>query len=95
LSDLHSVTVLIFAHQLGSIGTGMSQADLATRLYMLVVMFADEVERRRATTANGAGNLSGLYADLKVRLEDTFVLTSEQKVCPHLLHFDPCLIDDY
>jgi len=87
---LSSHTDFVFVCQLGSIGMGMSQADLATRLYMLAVMFADEVERRRATTANGVGNLSGLYADLKVRLEDTFMLTSEQKVCPHMSHFGLC-----
>jgi len=69
--------------QLGSIGVGMSQADLATQLYMLAVMFTDAAERCWLNNDQGSENYNGLFADLKIHLEDNFTLTSDQRVCDH------------
>ncbi|KAI0638453.1 hypothetical protein C8Q77DRAFT_1048576 [Trametes polyzona] len=60
---------------------GLSKADLATRVYMLGAIFAQIVERKRAAAAaaDGIEDLPALFNDLKIRLEDGFLLTAQQR----------------
>ncbi|EGN91584.1 hypothetical protein SERLA73DRAFT_148406 [Serpula lacrymans var. lacrymans S7.3] len=54
---------------------------MATRLYLLAALFGEVAERRRqARNSPFAGeNIRALFADLKIRLEDSFCFTAEQK----------------
>ncbi|RDB27985.1 hypothetical protein Hypma_002123 [Hypsizygus marmoreus] len=65
--------------KLGSLGGGLSQADLATRLYLLAVVYSEAAERRRITDEQGVSDLKGLFTDLKIRLEETFTFNGEQR----------------
>jgi hypothetical protein len=70
------------AQQLRSISPPLSQADLLTCLYSLAVIFSHKAERNRvAAQQRLTGDLKGLLADLKIRLEETFTFTVEQCVC--------------
>ena len=62
--------------------TDLSVADLATRVYILAAIFAQSVERKRAAAAAASRleDLPALFNDLKIRLEDSFILTAQQKV---------------
>lgn len=66
--------------QLGSAGVGLSQADLATRLFALAVQFADMAERRRIAAAETPGDYKTIWRDLKIRLEGNFSFTKDQEV---------------
>ncbi|RDB15203.1 hypothetical protein Hypma_004700 [Hypsizygus marmoreus] len=63
---------------LGSLGNGLPVADLATRLYLLAVIYGDKAERDRKEQEHGFTDLKALIHDLKIRLEETFKLTSDQ-----------------
>ncbi|KAH9945636.1 hypothetical protein B0H21DRAFT_693888, partial [Amylocystis lapponica] len=53
---------------------------LATRTYHLAVVFHGIAERRRQDAkANGIENVAEVFNDLKIRLDDTFNFTSEQR----------------
>ncbi|KAJ7135129.1 hypothetical protein C8R46DRAFT_1325924 [Mycena filopes] len=65
--------------QLGSTGTGLSQADLATRLYSLAVQFADIAERHRKENAETPEDWKALWRDLKIRLDGNFSFTKDQE----------------
>ncbi|KAH9948702.1 hypothetical protein B0H21DRAFT_890351 [Amylocystis lapponica] len=65
--------------QLGSIGGGLSQADLATRTYTLAVMFHQIAEQHRRDAKENLANLAQLFNDLKIRLEESFTFTGEQR----------------
>lgn len=60
-------------------GQGLSKADIATRSYLLAAIFSLIKENREMT--NAQRNTQQLLADLQIRLEVTFTLTPEQKVC--------------
>lgn len=70
---------LLTSYQLGSLPPGLSQADLATRLYHLAVVYSDGAERRRIAKEEGVSNLKELFRDLQIRLEDSFAFTNEQR----------------
>ncbi|KAJ3912204.1 hypothetical protein F5877DRAFT_85068 [Lentinula edodes] len=71
-SVLHTVE-----SQFGSIGDGLSKADLSTRLLTLAVLF-DMENQRPKEDENNLQNMRAMYKDLKIRLEQTFSLTSAQ-----------------
>lgn len=60
-------------------GRGLNKADIATRSYLLAAIFSLIKENREMTSAHR--NTQQLLADLQIRLEVTFSLTAEQKVC--------------
>ncbi|KAK6992336.1 hypothetical protein R3P38DRAFT_2426468, partial [Favolaschia claudopus] len=64
---------------LGSTGAGLSQADLVTRLYMLAVQLSDMAERRRNAASETPTDFSGLWKDLKIRLDGNFAFTKDQE----------------
>ncbi|RDB20869.1 hypothetical protein Hypma_012041 [Hypsizygus marmoreus] len=72
-TDLHTFV------QLGSLGEGLSQADLATRIYIVAILHGQTAERKRAASEQGVGDLAGLFNDLKIRLDETFSFTKEQR----------------
>jgi hypothetical protein len=47
---------------------------------MMAIFLADAADRRRVAKEQGIGDLKDLFNDLKIRLEDTFTFTAEQKV---------------
>ncbi|KAJ3860450.1 hypothetical protein EV359DRAFT_85319 [Lentinula novae-zelandiae] len=61
----------------GSVGEGLSKADLSTRLLTLAVLF-DMENQRPKDDENDLQNMRMMYKDLKIRLEQTFSLTSAQ-----------------
>ncbi|KAJ4474049.1 hypothetical protein C8J55DRAFT_562693 [Lentinula edodes] len=61
----------------GSIGEGLSKADLSTRLLTLAVLF-DMENQRPKEDENDLQNIRAMYKDLKIQLEQTFSLTSAQ-----------------
>ncbi|KAF8192219.1 hypothetical protein K438DRAFT_1590239 [Mycena galopus ATCC 62051] len=65
--------------QLGSAGKGLSQADLATRLYALAVQFSDIAERRRIAASEEPTDFKALWRDLKIRLDGNFCFTKDQE----------------
>ncbi|KAI0670255.1 hypothetical protein C8Q78DRAFT_1035408 [Trametes maxima] len=67
--------------QLGSSDPPLSRSDLATRTYMLATIYWSHSERERQALAskNEVKDLPGLFTDLRIRLEDGFQLTKEQK----------------
>ncbi|KAJ7705149.1 hypothetical protein B0H16DRAFT_1827563 [Mycena metata] len=65
--------------QLGSAGAGLSQADLATRLYALAVTFSDIAERRRTLAAETPTDWKSLWRDLSIRLDGSFAFTKDQE----------------
>ena len=64
-------------------GWGLNKADIATRSYLLAAIFSLIKENREMT--NAQRNTQQLLADLQIRLDVTFSLTPEQKVCSHSL----------
>ncbi|KAI0631174.1 hypothetical protein C8Q77DRAFT_1159871 [Trametes polyzona] len=77
----HQIVHLHTFALVGATSGGLSKADLATRVYMLGAIFAQIVERKRAAAAaaNGVEDLPALFNDLKIRLEDGFLLTAQQR----------------
>ncbi|KAJ7436371.1 hypothetical protein B0H11DRAFT_1754865 [Mycena galericulata] len=67
----------VFA-QLGSVGGGLTKADLSTRLFTLAVMYVHANEAKQAAAQNNVGNISQLLEDLRVRLDDDYKFTKEQ-----------------
>lgn len=70
--------------QLGSTEPPLSRTDLATRTFLLASILWTDSERNRHAQASSAEDIAkdlpGMVADLKIRLEDSFTLTKEQKV---------------
>ncbi|KAJ7659055.1 hypothetical protein DFH06DRAFT_905712, partial [Mycena polygramma] len=64
---------------LGSTGAGLSQADLATRLYLLAAQFSDTAERRRIAASETPTDWKALWRDLKIRLDSSFTFTKDQE----------------
>ena len=60
-------------------GRGLDKANIATRSYLLAAIFSLIKENREMTDAQR--NTQKLLTDLQIRLEVTFSLTPEQKVC--------------
>ena len=60
-------------------GWGLDKANIATQSYLLAAIFSLIKENREMT--NAQWNTQQLLADLQIRLEVTFSLTPEQKVC--------------
>ncbi|KAF8136039.1 hypothetical protein K438DRAFT_1468719, partial [Mycena galopus ATCC 62051] len=53
---------------------------LASRLYMTAIMLSEAAERRRLEEANTfSGDLRAMMRDIKIRLDEGFALTTEQK----------------
>ncbi|KAJ7147564.1 hypothetical protein C8R43DRAFT_1129793 [Mycena crocata] len=67
--------------QFGSLGVGLSLPDLATRLFMLASQYGEAADRRRAENAEAKERMDwrSMWRDLKIRLEETFCFTREQK----------------
>ncbi|KAJ7124729.1 hypothetical protein C8R43DRAFT_1135417 [Mycena crocata] len=67
--------------QFGSLGMGLSLPDLATRLFMLASQYGEAAERHRAENAEAKERMDwrAMWRDLKIRLEETFCFTREQK----------------
>ncbi|KAI0628277.1 hypothetical protein C8Q77DRAFT_1162283 [Trametes polyzona] len=68
--------------ELGSLEPApLSLADLGTRIYALAATFGQNIERKRAAAAGAASveDLPALFNDLKIRLEDGFLLTAQQR----------------
>ncbi|KAJ3833980.1 hypothetical protein F5878DRAFT_545606 [Lentinula raphanica] len=68
--------------QIGSGTPPLTRTDLATKLYMLASSYAFEEEfiRRDNSRIQGNGDLQEVFEDLKIRLEDKFDVTAEQRV---------------
>ncbi|CDO76793.1 hypothetical protein BN946_scf184978.g22 [Trametes cinnabarina] len=66
---------------LGSVRPALTPADLATRLYTLgsILALGAEQKRAAAVAAKSVQDLPALFNDLKIRLENTFVFTSQQR----------------
>ncbi|KAJ7157733.1 hypothetical protein C8R46DRAFT_412565 [Mycena filopes] len=65
--------------QLGSAGGGLTQADLATRLFALAVTYSDIAERHRALAAETPSDWKSMWRDLKIRLDGNFSFTKDQE----------------
>ncbi|KAJ7483663.1 hypothetical protein FB451DRAFT_1555558 [Mycena latifolia] len=65
--------------QFGSLGPGLSVPDLATRLFMLASQYGEAAEKRRLEKAEEALDWKRIWKDLKIRLDETFCFTREQK----------------
>ncbi|KAK7026609.1 hypothetical protein R3P38DRAFT_3191856 [Favolaschia claudopus] len=65
----------------GSLGSGLSLPDLATRVFMLAAQFSDAAERQRIQSRAEQDRVdsAALFCDLKIRLEETFCFTDQQK----------------
>ncbi|KAK7007079.1 hypothetical protein R3P38DRAFT_3212714 [Favolaschia claudopus] len=65
----------------GSLGSGLSLPDLATRVFMLAAQFSDAAERRRIQSRADQERVdsAAIFRDLKIRLEETFCFTRQQK----------------
>ncbi|KAJ6473440.1 hypothetical protein C8R47DRAFT_1295169 [Mycena vitilis] len=65
----------------GSLGAGLSVPDFATRVFMLAAQFGESAERRRTEQSNDQDRVDfrAIWVDLKIRLEETFCLTRQQK----------------
>ncbi|KAJ3925568.1 MAG: hypothetical protein NXY57DRAFT_1068417 [Lentinula lateritia] len=72
-SVLHSLV------RFGSVGEGLSKADLSTRLLTLAVIF-DLENQRPKEDENNLQSMRAMWKDLKIRLEQTFLLTAAQTV---------------
>ncbi|KAJ3912337.1 hypothetical protein F5877DRAFT_84919 [Lentinula edodes] len=70
-SVLHSLV------RFGSVGEGLSKADLSTRLLTLAVIF-DLENQRPKEDENDLQSMRAMWKDLKIRLEQTFLLTAAQ-----------------
>lgn len=68
---------------MGSVYPPLSKADLLTRMYALAAFYSDAAERKREAAKNDTLDLKALLLDLKIRLEESFSLTAEQKVRHH------------
>lgn len=75
------ISHLYVTFKLGSLGEGLSQADLATRVYIVALLYGESAARRRVEKDQGINDLAGLFNDLKIRLDDSFSFTKEQRVC--------------
>ncbi|KAI0709508.1 hypothetical protein C8Q76DRAFT_799505 [Earliella scabrosa] len=67
---------------LGSVTPALSQADLATRTYIFAAVISTLHEIKQVLVSGRTGSIDDLPAlmhDIKIRLEDTFKLTTEQK----------------
>ena len=64
-------------------GSPLSQADLATRAYVFaaIVSLLDDIKQVFTGTRTNLDDLPGLFNDMKIRLEDSFIITTEQRVC--------------
>ncbi|KAJ6549022.1 hypothetical protein DFH09DRAFT_1503147 [Mycena vulgaris] len=60
-------------------GGTITQSDLASRLYMTAIILSEAAERRRQEQQNAFPDLRAMMRDLKIRLDDGFALTSDQK----------------
>lgn len=81
----------VLSPQIGSVNPALSRSDLATRAYMVAAIFAMAMEIQSTITLASQDDviedLPALFNDLRIRLDDNFTLTREQKVCT-LLHID-------
>lgn len=68
--------------QIGAMDGTLSKSDLGTRLYTLAAIYCYISERRRAARDQDFADLKGLFTDLKIRLETSFELTSDQRASP-------------
>ncbi|KAJ3743305.1 hypothetical protein EV360DRAFT_90254 [Lentinula raphanica] len=66
--------------QIGSANPPLTRTEIATHIYMLASAYAFEEEfiRRDEARIKSNGDLQDTFADLNIRLEDTFDVTSEQ-----------------
>ncbi|KAJ6521635.1 hypothetical protein DFH09DRAFT_1424712 [Mycena vulgaris] len=60
-------------------GGTITQSDLASRLYTTAIILSEAAERRRQEQQNAFPDLRAMMRDLKIRLDDGFALTSDQK----------------
>ncbi|KAJ6537258.1 hypothetical protein DFH09DRAFT_1283641 [Mycena vulgaris] len=60
-------------------GGTITQSDLASRLYMTAIILSEAAERRRQEQQNAFPDLRAMMRDLKIHLDDSFALTSDQK----------------
>ncbi|EED83889.1 predicted protein [Postia placenta Mad-698-R] len=65
---------------LATIDMTLSKADIITRLYILATILSEISERHRVAEAAKVHDLASLMADIRIRLQMTFVLMPEQKV---------------
>ncbi|KAF9076933.1 hypothetical protein BDP27DRAFT_1414063 [Rhodocollybia butyracea] len=73
--------------KLGSAGQGLSKPDLLTRLFHLALTIHYENQRPKDDHSD-VQTLRGIIKDLKIRLENTFSLTSDQMKNVRALAFD-------
>lgn len=59
----------------------MGKSDILSRMYILIALYSEAAERRRAAHSQGFDNIREMFEDLKTRLEGNFVLTKQQSVC--------------
>ncbi|KAJ7498186.1 hypothetical protein B0H11DRAFT_2226324 [Mycena galericulata] len=64
--------------QLGSVGAGLTKADLSTRLFSLAVFYTHSTKMERAAEQSNMNNVAQLLDDLRVRLDDDYRFTKEQ-----------------
>lgn len=64
-------------------GKDLSRSDLATRMYTLGILY--EIMRELRNRTESLLRYEMMLIDVSAQLEDTFNLTSEQKVCCYLL----------
>ncbi|KAJ7869104.1 hypothetical protein B0H14DRAFT_3440801 [Mycena olivaceomarginata] len=65
--------------QLGSAAAGLTQADLATRLFALAVTYSDIAEGHCIATAETPTDWKSMWCDLKIRLDGNFTFTKDQE----------------
>ncbi|KAI0723527.1 hypothetical protein C8Q76DRAFT_794454 [Earliella scabrosa] len=80
LNSNHAARLRALVH-LGSVSPALSQADLATRTYIFaaIISLLDDLKQVFAATRTNLDDLPGLFNDMKIRLEDSFKITAEQK----------------
>ncbi|KAJ3738265.1 hypothetical protein EV360DRAFT_90635 [Lentinula raphanica] len=80
LDSRHRANLHAFV-RIGSANPPLTRTEIATKLYALASGYAFEEEfiRRDEARIKGNGDLQDVFADLKIRLEDTFEITPEQR----------------
>ncbi|KAE9390144.1 hypothetical protein BT96DRAFT_946333, partial [Gymnopus androsaceus JB14] len=92
LNALHRANLHAFV-RIGSNDPPLTKTDMATRLYTLAstYTFQEEIIRRDDARAQGNGDMQEMFQDLRIRLEDTWDVTTEQRttircICQDLMY---------
>lgn len=72
---------MVMSPQLATMDNTLNKADIVTRMYILAIILSEISERRRVAEDAKVDDLATLLADMRIRLQLTFMLMPDQKVC--------------